>query len=137
MVLPGVGAFAACMAALEARPGVVEAITHAVKGRGAPFLGICVGLQLLAARGLEFGETAGLGWIEGEVVAIEPAEPARMDRDRADMSAPSRRHDAAPRAAPNQVATKATTKPPSTACGIDARASELWLRIAKAPAMSA
>jgi len=74
VVLPGVGAFAACMAALEARPGVVEAITHAVKGRGAPFLGICVGLQLLAARGLEFGETAGLGWIEGEVRRIEPGD---------------------------------------------------------------
>jgi glutamine amidotransferase len=75
VVLPGVGAFAACMRALEARPGVIEAMTAAVKGRGAPFLGICVGLQLLATRGLEFGETPGLGWIAGDVKAIEPADP--------------------------------------------------------------
>ena len=75
IVLPGVGAFAACMGALEARTGVIEAITEAVKGRGKPFLGICVGLQLLATRGLEFGETAGLGWIEGDVKRIEPADP--------------------------------------------------------------
>jgi glutamine amidotransferase len=75
LVLPGVGAFAACMAALEARPGVVEAMTEAVKGRGAPFLGICVGMQLMASRGLEFGEAPGLGWIEGEVRRIEPADP--------------------------------------------------------------
>ncbi|HVN02553.1 MAG TPA: imidazole glycerol phosphate synthase subunit HisH [Caulobacteraceae bacterium] len=74
VVLPGVGAFAACMAALQARDGVIEAMTAAVKGRGAPFLGICVGLQLLAQRGLEFGETAGLGWIEGDVKVIKPAD---------------------------------------------------------------
>jgi glutamine amidotransferase len=74
VVLPGVGAFAACMNALSARDGVIEAMTEAVKGRGAPFLGICVGLQLLAERGLEFGETRGLGWIEGDVKAIEPVD---------------------------------------------------------------
>jgi glutamine amidotransferase len=73
VVLPGVGAFAACMSALEARAGVVEAITEAVQRRGRPFLGICVGMQLLATRGLEFGETPGLGWIEGDVKRIEPA----------------------------------------------------------------
>jgi glutamine amidotransferase len=73
VVLPGVGAFAACMGALAARDGVVEAITEAVKRRGVPFLGICVGMQLLATRGLEFGETPGLGWIEGDVKPIEPA----------------------------------------------------------------
>jgi glutamine amidotransferase len=67
IVLPGVGAFAACMAAFEARPGVSEALTEAVHGKGAPFLGICVGMQLLASRGLEFGETAGLDWIAGDV----------------------------------------------------------------------
>ena len=72
VVLPGVGAFAACMNALAARQGVIEAMTAAVKGRGAPFLGICVGMQLLATRGLEFGETPGLGWIEGDVKRIEP-----------------------------------------------------------------
>jgi glutamine amidotransferase len=73
VVLPGVGAFAACMSALEGRAGVVEAITEAVKRRGRPFLGICVGMQLLATRGLEFGETAGLGWIDGDVKRIAPA----------------------------------------------------------------
>jgi glutamine amidotransferase len=76
VVLPGVGAFAACMAALEARPGAVEAITEAVREKGAPFLGICVGMQLLATRGLEFGETAGLDWIPGDVKKLEPADPA-------------------------------------------------------------
>jgi glutamine amidotransferase len=71
IVLPGVGAFAACMAALEARAGVIEAITEAVHGRGAPFLGICVGMQLLATRGREFGETPGLDWIAGDVRRLE------------------------------------------------------------------
>jgi imidazole glycerol-phosphate synthase subunit HisH len=74
VVLPGVGAFAACMSALEGRAGVIEAITEAVQARGRPFLGICVGMQLLATRGLEFGETPGLGWIEGDVKRIEPAD---------------------------------------------------------------
>ena len=71
IVLPGVGAFAACMAALEARPGVIEAMTEAVHGKGAPFLGICVGMQLLASRGLEFGETPGLDWIAGDVRKLD------------------------------------------------------------------
>jgi imidazole glycerol-phosphate synthase subunit HisH len=76
VVLPGVGAFAACMAGLTARPGVIEAMTEAVHGRGAPFLGICVGMQLLAARGHEFGVTQGLGWIDGDVRKITPEDPA-------------------------------------------------------------
>jgi glutamine amidotransferase len=71
IVLPGVGAFAACMGALEARSGVIEAMTEAVHGKGAPFLGICVGMQLLASRGLEFGETPGLDWIAGDVRKLE------------------------------------------------------------------
>jgi glutamine amidotransferase len=71
VVLPGVGAFAACMGALEARPGVIEAMTEAVHGKGAPFLGICVCMQLLASRGLEFGETPGLDWIAGDVRRLE------------------------------------------------------------------
>ena len=71
IVLPGVGAFAACMAAFEARPGVSEALTEAVHGKGAPFLGICVGMQLLASRGLEFGETLGLDWIPGDVRKLD------------------------------------------------------------------
>jgi glutamine amidotransferase len=77
VVLPGVGAFAACMAALGARAGVLEAMTQAVAERGAPFLGICVGMQLLATRGLEFGSTPGLDWIGGEVRRLEPAERDR------------------------------------------------------------
>jgi glutamine amidotransferase len=76
IVLPGVGAFAACMSALEARPGVIEAMTEAVHGKGAPFLGICVGMQLLASRGLEFGETPGLDWIGGDVRRLESHDPA-------------------------------------------------------------
>jgi glutamine amidotransferase len=72
IVLPGVGAFAACMSALAARGGIVEAMAEAALGRGAPFLGICVGMQLLASRGLEFGATEGLGWIPGDVKRIQP-----------------------------------------------------------------
>ncbi len=76
IVLPGVGAFADCRKGLLAIEGMVEAMTEAVQKRGAPFLGICVGMQLLADRGLEHGETPGLGWISGEVVPIEPVDPA-------------------------------------------------------------
>ncbi len=72
VVLPGVGAFAACMGAVSARPGLTEAMDEAVHRRGAPFLGICVGMQLLASRGLEFGETPGLSWIGGDVRRLEP-----------------------------------------------------------------
>ncbi|HWD67184.1 MAG TPA: imidazole glycerol phosphate synthase subunit HisH [Caulobacteraceae bacterium] len=74
IVLPGVGAFSACRRALMERPGVVEAITDACIDRGAPFLGICVGMQLMATRGLEFGETPGLDWIAGDVVRLAPSE---------------------------------------------------------------
>jgi glutamine amidotransferase len=76
IVLPGVGAFAACWSLLHARPGLVEAVTAAVKGRGVPFLGVCVGMQLLATRGLEFGSTPGLNWIPGEVRRLAPADHA-------------------------------------------------------------
>jgi glutamine amidotransferase len=75
VVLPGVGAFAACMGALRARPGVIQAMGEAVTRRGAPFLGICVGMQLLATRGLEFGETAGLGWMASEVRRLPSPGP--------------------------------------------------------------
>lgn len=75
IVLPGVGAFADCMAGLRGLPGLLEALNEAVRVRGKPFLGICVGMQLLAVRGLEHGETAGLGWIGGDVRRIEPADP--------------------------------------------------------------
>ncbi|WP_374469440.1 imidazole glycerol phosphate synthase subunit HisH [Phenylobacterium sp.] len=76
VVLPGVGAFAACMDALSARSGLIEAMNEAVRTRGAPFLGVCVGMQLMASRGLEFGVTEGLGWIPGEVRRLEPNDPA-------------------------------------------------------------
>ncbi|CAK0746999.1 Imidazole glycerol phosphate synthase subunit HisH [Azospirillaceae bacterium] len=75
VVLPGVGAFADCRRGLAALPGMLEALDEAVMRRGVPFLGICVGMQLMAERGLEHGETAGLGWIPGEVVALDPASP--------------------------------------------------------------
>lgn len=73
LILPGVGAFRSCMSALQAREGLIGAMTHAVKVRGAPFLGVCVGMQLLAGRGHEFGETQGLGWIGGDVRKLKPA----------------------------------------------------------------
>jgi glutamine amidotransferase len=72
IVLPGVGAFAACVAALRARQGLAEALETAVRHRGVPFLGVCVGMQLMASRGLEFGETPGLDWIGGEVRRLQP-----------------------------------------------------------------
>jgi glutamine amidotransferase len=74
VVLPGVGAFAACRAALAERSGVFEAIEASVRVRAAPFLGICVGMQLMATRGLEFGETPGFDWIAGDVVRLAPAD---------------------------------------------------------------
>ena len=70
VVLPGVGAFADCRRGLDAVPGMVDALEDAVLRRGAPLLGICVGMQLLAQRGFEHGEHRGLGWLEGDVVAI-------------------------------------------------------------------
>ena len=76
IVLPGVGAFADCKQGLERIPGMIEALEEAVQERGKPFLGICVGLQLMAERGLEHGVTPGLGWIGGEVRAIAPSDPA-------------------------------------------------------------
>ena len=76
IVLPGVGAFADCKQGLVRIPGMIEALEEAVHEAGKPFLGICVGLQLMAERGLEHGLTPGLGWIEGEVRAIEPDEPS-------------------------------------------------------------
>ena len=76
VVLPGQGAFADCRRGLAAIPGLEDALTEAVIGRGRPFFGICVGMQLLAERGREFKTVDGLGWMPGEVVAIEPANPA-------------------------------------------------------------
>ncbi len=76
IVLPGVGAFADCRNGLEALPGMREALEEAALKDGKPFLGICVGMQLMASRGLEHGETEGFGWIPGEVRAITPDDPA-------------------------------------------------------------
>ncbi len=73
IVLPGQGAFPDCKAGLEARPGLIEALTEAVVERGRPFLGICVGMQLMATRGLEHGACDGFGWIAGDVVKLAPA----------------------------------------------------------------
>ncbi len=72
IVLPGVGAFADCRAGLDRLPGMVEALDQAVRRQGRPFLGICVGMQLMAEAGLEHGRHEGLGWIAGEVVPLAP-----------------------------------------------------------------
>ncbi len=76
IVLPGVGAFADCRRGLDGVAGMVEALEESVRGRGRPFLGICVGMQLMAARGLEYEVTKGLGWIPGDVAAIQSNDPA-------------------------------------------------------------
>jgi len=76
VVLPGDGAFADCRRNLDSVPGMIEAISEAVDRRGRPFLGICVGMQLLATRGLEHGVIPGLDRIPGEVRAVAPADPA-------------------------------------------------------------
>jgi glutamine amidotransferase len=74
IVLPGVGAFGDCRQGLASVPGMMEALRETVLNAGRPFLGICVGMQLLADRGLEHGEHQGLGWVHGEVSVIEPAD---------------------------------------------------------------
>jgi glutamine amidotransferase len=76
IVLPGVGAFADCRAGLYGVPGMVETLQRAVVERGRPFIGICVGMQLMATRGVEYGVHQGLDWIAGDVVRIQPADPA-------------------------------------------------------------
>jgi len=75
VVLPGVGAFADCRRGLDAVDGMVEALEEAVRRKGRPFFGICVGMQLLAERGREYEVTEGLGWIPGEVDRIAPNDP--------------------------------------------------------------
>lgn len=76
IVLPGVGAFGDCRAGLDAIPGMVEALEEAVRKEAKPFFGICVGMQLMAERGLEHGVHEGLGWLKGDVVKIEPSDPS-------------------------------------------------------------
>jgi glutamine amidotransferase len=75
IVLPGVGAFADCRRGLDAVPGMVAALREVVIAKGKPFLGICVGCQLMAERGLEKVTSEGLGWIPGDAVEIEPSDP--------------------------------------------------------------
>ncbi|WP_375454469.1 imidazole glycerol phosphate synthase subunit HisH [uncultured Methylobacterium sp.] len=75
VVLPGVGAYADCRRGLDAVPGLVAAMTDAAIAAGRPFLGICVGMQLMATRGLEYATTDGLGWISGDVGPIRAADP--------------------------------------------------------------
>ena len=79
LVLPGVGAFGDCKARLAARDGLVEALAEAVIERRRPFLGICVGMQLMATRGREHGVHEGFGWIAGEVVRLAPAATGGFD----------------------------------------------------------
>jgi imidazole glycerol-phosphate synthase subunit HisH len=76
VVLPGVGAFADCRRGLDAVGGMVEALETRVRRQGRPFLGICVGMQLMAERGREYEVTPGLGWIPGEVDRITPSDPS-------------------------------------------------------------
>lgn len=75
IVLPGVGAFGDCAAGLRALPGMIDALERNVHDRGKPFLGICVGMQLMADRGIEHGTHDGLGWIAGEVRPLQPSDP--------------------------------------------------------------
>lgn len=75
VVLPGDGAFPACMAALTGRPALLDALVEAVSSRARPFFGICVGMQLLATLGEEFEDVPGLGWIDGRVTRIAPDDP--------------------------------------------------------------
>ncbi|WP_429924337.1 imidazole glycerol phosphate synthase subunit HisH [Agrobacterium vitis] len=76
IVLPGVGAYADCKRGLNAVPGMHEALIEAVEVKARPFLGICVGMQLMSSRGLEKTVTEGLGWINGDVVEMTPSDPA-------------------------------------------------------------
>jgi len=75
IVLPGVGAYADCRRGLDAVPGMVEALRDVVETKARPFLGICVGMQLMSSRGLEKTITEGLGWIAGDVVLMTPDDP--------------------------------------------------------------
>ncbi len=76
LVLPGDGAFPACAAELRGHKGIYDAMVEAVEQKGRPFLGICVGMQLMATKGHEYTETNGLGWVAGDVVKIEPSDSA-------------------------------------------------------------
>ncbi len=92
LVLPGVGAFAACAAGLNAAPGVIDALRQSAIDERKPFLGICVGMQLLATCGLEFGETPGLDWIGGSVKRLEAGPDRRIPHMGWNTVIPTRAH---------------------------------------------
>ena len=92
IVLPGVGAFGACMAGLRAIPGMVEALDERVRAQGAPFLGVCVGMQLMADAGEEMGTHPGLGWISGKVRALAPSAAVRVPHMGWNDVVPTRAH---------------------------------------------
>ncbi|MBV7255825.1 imidazole glycerol phosphate synthase subunit HisH [Pacificimonas sp. WHA3] len=98
IVLPGVGAFGQCATALRSVPGMIEMLEERVVGGGAPFLGICVGMQLMAGRSRERGTHQGLGWIKGEVVKLDPVDPGlkvpHMGWSQVSMKLAGMRHDA-------------------------------------------
>jgi len=96
VVLPGVGAFADCRRGLDAVGGMVEALNDSVRARARPFLGICVGMQLMAERGREYEVIPGLGWIPGEVDRIAPSDPTRSGRIRCSTVSTSGRTDCMP-----------------------------------------
>ena len=119
-MLPGDGAFADCRRNLDAIDGMIEAIDEAIDARGRPFFGICVGMQLLATRGVEHGVTPGLDRIPGEVRAIEPNDPALKvphmgwnTLDRARRPPAPRRHRPRRRTAGTPISCTATTSSPS------------------------
>ena len=92
IVLPGQGAFGDCMSGLLAQPGLIEALKETVLERGLPFLGICVGMQLLADTGLEHGETAGLGWIGGTCRELKVGQGEILPHTGWNEVTPSRAH---------------------------------------------
>ena len=92
IVLPGVGAFAHCMGALSAIPGMIEALNEAVIEKGRPFLGICVGMQLMGDAGHEHGVTPGLGWISGNVRPIAPTPDLKVPHMGWNDVSPTRDH---------------------------------------------
>ena len=96
IVLPGVGAFAHCMGALTAIPGMVDALNEAVLARARPFLGVCVGMQLMADVGLEHGETRGLGWIGGSVAPLAPSPGLKIPHMGWNDVTPAREHALVP-----------------------------------------
>ena len=136
IVLPGVGAFADCRAGLLAIPGLFEAIEERAIRGGAPFLGICVGQQMLASVGREYADTPGFGWIPGEVVRLVPADPAlkipHMGWNALEIVRRTRSSPASP------TATTPTSSTPTTWCRPTRRTGSRWpTTAARSPPRSA